>query len=160
MFYCESCKTHRGVTTSLLAGQRPSSRGQCELCGETAACYDVPSRDLTITRDEQGRRLYLTTASGRSVRVRYLPDGRMYTARHAQRDLVSLREHLQAQDDAAATALLRSRADVITDVLRDHGQPDLARHLSQAAQAAQTGQLPQTLLTQVTYTAQVLHPHT
>jgi hypothetical protein len=41
MFYCETCGKKNGWPESFV-----QSRGQCEMCGETAVCFDVPSKHL------------------------------------------------------------------------------------------------------------------
>lgn len=41
MLYCEECRTKRSWPEGL-----SSSTGRCELCGETVACHDRPSRTL------------------------------------------------------------------------------------------------------------------
>ena len=41
MFYCEDCKEKNKYPESIRV-----SYGRCEICGETAECYDVPSSHL------------------------------------------------------------------------------------------------------------------
>lgn len=38
MFFCDPCNKHNGLDAWMIA-----SRGPCEICGEVADCYDVPS---------------------------------------------------------------------------------------------------------------------
>ena len=38
MFYCDECKNKHNYPESIML-----SVGQCEICGITDACYDVPS---------------------------------------------------------------------------------------------------------------------
>ena len=41
MFYCETCRAENQWPKSLRG--RPDSFGNCEMCGVTSECYDVPS---------------------------------------------------------------------------------------------------------------------
>lgn len=41
MFYCEACREKNDWPDSIM-----TSRGRCEVCGETANCYDRPSSSL------------------------------------------------------------------------------------------------------------------
>lgn len=41
MFYCEKCKKEYGYPESMF-----KSFGVCEICGEKAPCFDVPSKLL------------------------------------------------------------------------------------------------------------------
>lgn len=41
MFYCETCKEKNKYPESIMV-----SYGRCEICGETAECYDMPSAYL------------------------------------------------------------------------------------------------------------------
>lgn len=45
MFYCEPCREKREWPESIMR-----SEGPCECCGETAVCYDMPSRLLPIPK--------------------------------------------------------------------------------------------------------------
>lgn len=47
MFYCEPCgKKSDWPTWDFL----PQSRGPCEMCGKSAACFDVPSSSLPVQK--------------------------------------------------------------------------------------------------------------
>lgn len=43
MFYCPACQQARGWPESM-----SRSRGQCEICGRSDVCYDVPSKFLPL----------------------------------------------------------------------------------------------------------------
>lgn len=49
MFYCDKCKEKNNYPESLV-----KSYGQCELCGKTEECNDVPSNRLPKPVDENG----------------------------------------------------------------------------------------------------------
>jgi hypothetical protein len=43
MFYCEACQRRKNWPEGF-----SFSYGRCEVCGNTAACYDVPSSALPL----------------------------------------------------------------------------------------------------------------
>lgn len=45
MFYCGKCADEREWPDSLF-----KSRGRCEICGQAAACNDVPSKYLPMPK--------------------------------------------------------------------------------------------------------------
>lgn len=51
MFYCDPCRTKNQWPGFVM-----TSRGRCEMCGQTGPCYDTPSKDLPIPEPEK---LYL-----------------------------------------------------------------------------------------------------
>jgi hypothetical protein len=48
MFYCEDCRIERDYPESMV-----KSTGKCEICGELAACNDVPSKFLTVVNPKK-----------------------------------------------------------------------------------------------------------
>lgn len=47
MFFCDPCKIKNGWPGIALV-----SYGQCEMCDESAPCYDVPSKYLPVAKAE------------------------------------------------------------------------------------------------------------
>lgn len=50
MFYCEKCQKKNNWPDSLA-----KSSGRCEICGEDALCNDVPSSELSTSKNESKR---------------------------------------------------------------------------------------------------------
>jgi hypothetical protein len=48
MFYCKECRDKKGWPVSIFR-----SLGNCEVCGEQAACYDIPSKYLHEDSEEK-----------------------------------------------------------------------------------------------------------
>lgn len=47
MFYCETCRLNKSWPKSFM-----TSHGRCEICEQTAVCYDLPSRRLPLPPQE------------------------------------------------------------------------------------------------------------
>jgi hypothetical protein len=52
MFYCDPCAEHNDWPNMDFL---PTSFGKCEMCEDTAVCYDVPSRYLDTHRLTAGQ---------------------------------------------------------------------------------------------------------
>ena len=51
MFYCQQCQQEKGWPESF-----SRSHGNCEICGRTRLCFDVPSRALPPPKKKRGRK--------------------------------------------------------------------------------------------------------
>lgn len=60
MFFCEKCKKEHNYPESMC-----KSYGICEICGEKAECYDVPSKFLNAKCELYG--IYNVFGKGRCI---------------------------------------------------------------------------------------------
>lgn len=65
MFFCEECRVRNEWPEGFA-----KSLGPCEICGKTAACYDIPSSALPPVKRE--KHLYEVTLSLSQVKVEHV----------------------------------------------------------------------------------------